>query len=108
LLTLTIPLSEKNKCYEIPDFPAKNSGDNNTMNCVVQVEPTVSQEGNLNVAINNEPAKCNLRASRLKNPFDNKDDFLWYEIIIAMRIPITSNMVNVLLVHQIVINPLPY
>jgi hypothetical protein len=77
-LTPTIPLPEKNKCYEIPVSPAKNSGDNNITNCVAQEEPTVSQEANLNVAINNEPAKCNLRASRLKKPFDNKDDFLWY------------------------------
>jgi hypothetical protein len=75
---IIIPLPEKNKCVENPVFPANNSCDNNTTICAAQDEVTVCQEVNLNVAISNEPAKCNLRASRPKKPFDKKEDFLWY------------------------------
>jgi hypothetical protein len=69
LSTPIIPLPEKNKCHENPVFPANNSCDNNTRICVAQDEVTVCQEVNLNVAISNEPAKCNLRASRPKKTF---------------------------------------
>ena len=48
------------------------------MNCVVQEEPSVLQEAKFNVAISNEPVKCNYRTSCLKKPSDKKDDFLWY------------------------------
>jgi len=78
LSTPPIPLPEKNKCYENPVFPANNSCDNNMMICVAQEETTVYQEVHFNVAISNEPAKCNLRSSRPKKPSDKKDDFLWY------------------------------
>jgi hypothetical protein len=73
-----ITLPEKNKCLANPVFPANNSSDNNTTICVAQDEVTVCQEVSLNVAISNESAKCNLRVSHPKKPFDKKEDFLWY------------------------------
>jgi len=78
LSTSIIPLPEKNKSLENPVFPANNSCDNNTRICVAQGDTTVCQEVNLNVAISNEPAKCNLRASRPKKPLDKREDFLGY------------------------------
>ena len=75
LSTSIIPLPEKNKSLENPVFPANNSCDNNTRICEAQGDTTVCQEVNLNVAISNEPAKCNLWASRPKTPFDKREDF---------------------------------
>ena len=69
LLTPIIPLPEKYRYDENSVFPPNNSCDNNTMNCVAQEEPTVFQEAKFNVAISNEPAKCNHRTSRLKKTF---------------------------------------
>ena len=66
LSTPPIPLAEKNKCYENPVFPAYNSCDKNTI-CIAQEETTVHQEVDLNVAVSNEPSKCNRRASGTKN-----------------------------------------
>ena len=45
-----------------------------------QGDAAACQESNLKVPISNEPAKCNLRASRPKKnpPLDKKEDFLWY------------------------------
>jgi len=73
-----IPLPEKNKYLVNLVSPANNSCDNNTRICVAHDNVIVCQEVNLNVAISNEPAKCNLRASRPKKPSDKKEDFLWY------------------------------
>jgi len=78
LSTPIIPLPEKNKSLENPVFPANNSCDINTGIGVAQGDTTVCQEVNLNVAISNEPVKCNLRASRPKKPLDKRGDFLWY------------------------------
>ena len=78
LSTPIIPLPEKNKSLENPVFPTNNSCDNNLRICVAQGDTTLCQEVKLNVAISNEPAKCNLRASRPKKPFDKREDFLWY------------------------------
>jgi len=78
LSTPIIPLPEKNKSLENPVFPANNSCDNNMRICVAQSDTTACHEVNLSVAISNEPAKCNLRASRPKKPFDKREDFLWY------------------------------
>ena len=71
-----VPLS--NLQDENPVFPANNSCDINTGIGVAQGDTTVCQEVNLNVAISNEPAKCNLRASRPKKPLDKREDFLGY------------------------------
>jgi len=48
------------------------------MICIAQEETTVYQEVDLNVAVSNEPPKCNLRASQPKKPSDKKDDFFMH------------------------------
>jgi hypothetical protein len=73
-----IPLPGKNKYHENPVLPVNNSCDNITMIRVAHDEVNECQEVNLNIAISNEPAKCNPRASRSKKPSEKKDDFLRY------------------------------
>jgi hypothetical protein len=63
-----------------PVFPTNNSCDNNTMICIAQEETTVYQEVDVNVAVSNEPSKCNHRASRTKKPSDKNDFFYAFEI----------------------------
>jgi hypothetical protein len=69
LLLPPIPLPEKNTCFENSISSADNSCVNNLMKCETLEEQTMYQEMLCNVAEGNEPARCNLRASRQKKTF---------------------------------------
>jgi hypothetical protein len=80
LLSLPIPLPEKNKCFENPISSADNSCVNNLMNCEALEEQTMYQEMLCDVAECNEPARRNLRSARQKKPSEKKDDFYGIKI----------------------------